>query len=206
MLATSELEKLGYLAKLETEQAQAKSEFSRAIQSVHTIVSACVKYNGDGENPLLAHIVDDSIKLDWSWWEALTQEREEVVSPWALLAEQVKNLEQRDVEVKQANEDRKLKQEKLKKLREFKDQATKLQVQRTTYEDAIKKAQKAINTFDEENKELITEAEAEQVVVETNKQIAVSYKKFVDMLFDYKDQLPSKLVADLGELVVQLYN
>lgn len=26
------------------------------------------------------------------------------------------------------------------------------------------------------------------------------------MLFDYKDQLPSKLVADLGELVVQLYN
>ncbi|PJY35191.1 ATPase, partial [Escherichia coli] len=110
------------------------------------------------------------------------------------------------VEVKQANEDRKLKQEKLKKLREFKDQATKLQVQRTTYEDVIKKAQKAINTFDEENKELITEAEAEQVVVETNKQIAVSYKKFVDMLFDYKDQLPSKLVADLGELVVQLYN
>ncbi|HBC2203361.1 TPA: ATPase, partial [Vibrio cholerae] len=83
VLATSELEKLGYLAKLETEQAQAKSEFSRAIQSVHTIVSACVKYNGDGENPLLAHIVDDSIKLDWSWWEALTQEREEVVSPWA---------------------------------------------------------------------------------------------------------------------------
>ena len=206
VLATSELEKLGYLAKLETEQAQAKAEFSRAIQSVHTIVSACVKYNGDGENPLLAHIVDDIIKLDWSWWEALTQECEEVVSPWALLAEQVKNLEQRDVEVKQANEDRKLKQEKLKKLREFKDQATKLQALRTTYEDAIKKAQKAINTFDEENKELITEAEAEKAVVETNKQITVSYKKFVDMLFDYKDQLPSKLVADLGELVVQLYN
>ncbi len=70
-----------------------------------------------------------------------------------------------------------LNRKSLKKLREFKDQATKLQVQRTTYEDAIKKAQKAINTFDEENKELITEAEAEQVVVETNKQIAVSYKK-----------------------------
>ncbi|NOI91682.1 AAA family ATPase [Vibrio splendidus] len=205
VLATTELEKLGHLAKLEAEKTQAKTEFSRAIQSVHTIVSNCVKYNGDGENLLIAHIVDDSTTLGWSWWEALNHEGEEV-TPWILLVEQVKHLEKRDVEAKQANEERKPIQEKLKKLRELKEQATKLQAQRTTYEDAIKNAQKLIGAFDEENKELIIEAETEKAVVEANKQIASSYKKFVDMLFAYKDQLPSKLVADLGELVVQLYN
>lgn len=205
VLATTELEKLGHLAKLEAEKTQAKAEFSKAIQSVHTIVSTCVKYNGEGENLLIAHIDDDSTALDWSWWESLIQEGEEA-APWALLVEQVKQLEQRDVEVQQANEERKPKQEKLKKLRELKEQATKLQTQRTTYDDAIKKAQNAIDAFDEKNKELITEAEAEKAVVEANKQIAGSYKQFVDMLFEYKEQLPSKLVADLGELVVQLYN
>jgi len=205
VLANAELEKLGHLAKLEEEQTQAKAEFSRAIQSVHTILSTCVKYIGDTEHLLLSHIVDDSSELAWSWWETLTQEGEEA-APWVLLVEQVNHFEQRDVEVKQANEERKPKQEKLKKLRELKEQATKLQTQRTTYEEAIKKAQRAIDAFDEENKELITEAEAENAVVEANKQIAGSYKKFVDMLFAYKDQLPSKLVADLGELAVQLYN
>ncbi|OCH03517.1 hypothetical protein A6E11_00995 [Aliivibrio fischeri] len=204
-LATTELEKLGHLAKLEAEQIHAKAEFSKAIKSVHTIVSTCVKYIGEGENLLLAHIVDDAAELGWNWWEGLIQKGEEAI-PWALLVEQVKQLEQLDVEVKQANEERKPKQEKLKKLRELKEQATKLQAQRNTYDDAISKAQKAIDAFDEDNKELITEAEAEKAVVEANKQIAGSYKKFVEMLFEYKERLPSKLVADLGELVVQLYN
>ncbi len=205
VLAKTELEKLGHLAKLETEQTQAKTEFSKAIQSVHTIVSTCVKYNKEGENPLIPHTVDDSTTLGWTWWQSLNQEVDQA-TPWALLVEQVKQLEQRDVEVKQASEERKPKQEKLKKLRELKEQATKLQTQRTTYDDAIKKAQQAIDAFDEKNKELITEAEAEKAVVAANKQIAGSYKQFVDMLFEYKEKLPSKLVADLGELVTQLYN
>nr|WP_242456880.1 AAA family ATPase [Vibrio coralliilyticus] len=205
VLATNELEKLGHLVELEAKQVLAKADFSRAIQSVHTIVTSCVKFNGEGDNFLRAHIVDDSTALDWSWWEALLQESEEA-TPWALLVEQVKQLEQRDVEVKQAHEERKPKQEKLKKLRELKEQATKLQTQRTTYDGAIKNAQEAIDAFDEENKGLIADAEAEKAVVEANKQIADNYKKFVDMLFEYKEQLPSKLVADIGELVVQLYN
>lgn len=139
------------------------------------------------------------------WWESLFQDNGKT-TPWASLGELVKQFEQRDVEVKQANEERKTKLDRLKLLREFKEKATKLQTQRTTYDEAIKKAQKVINDFDDENKELIAEVEAEKATVKENKEIASSYKKFVDMIFEYKDHLPSKLVADLGDLVVQLYN
>mgnify|MGYP001186303891 CR=1 FL=1 len=205
VLATTELEKLGHLVELEAKEVLAKADYSKEIQSVNTIITSCVKFNGEADNLLRAHIVDDSTSFDWSWWESLFQESEDVI-PWASLVEQVKQLEQRDVEVEQANEERKPKQEKLKKLREFKELATKLQTQRATYDGAIKRAQDAIDAFDEENKGLISDAKAEKAVVEANKQIAGNYKEFVDMLFEYKEDLPSKFVADLGELVVQLYN
>lgn len=204
-LATIELEKLSYLAKLETEHTQAKNELSTAFQAIHSIVTTCVNFSGNGEHPLYAHIVEDSTTLDWLWWDALFQENEDTTA-WSLLVEQVKLFELRDVEVKQANEVRDSKQKDLKQLREFKEQATKLQIQHTTYDDTINKSQATIEAFDEENKVLIAEAEAEKATVETNKQIASSYEKFVDMLFEYKEQLPSKLVADLGELVTKLYN
>lgn len=81
-----------------------------------------------------------------------------------------------------------------------------LQAKRKALEEGIKKAQAAIDAFDEENKELIESVEVEKDIIQTNHKIAASYSDFVNMLVGYTEELPGKLVADLGELVVTLYN
>lgn len=138
--------------------------------------------------------------------EALEPGSEELTSSWCVLKGQVQKLEQRDVEVKKANEERTPKQERLAKLRKFKEEVAKLQAKRSNFEESTQKAKAAIEAFDEENRGLIEEVEAEKEIVETNRQIAKNYLDFVHMLVTYNDDLPSKLVADLGDLVIQIYN
>ena len=118
----------------------------------------------------------------------------------------MQKLEQRDLEVITANKERDSKQARLAKLRKLKEEVIQLQTKRKTLEEGSQKAQAAIADFDEENKELIASVEAEKAIIETNRQIAKSYRDLVTKLVDYKEKLPSKLIADLGDLVVTLYN
>jgi DNA sulfur modification protein DndD len=205
-LAVSELEKLGHLATLEQERDQLKTEVINNINSVYRMLKTCIEYIDTDINPLKPFLVENEAKLDWSWWQALDPTSEEMTSSWWLLKDQVQKLEQRDAEVKKDNDEREIKQKRLANLRQLEKQVIKLQNERETLEEAIRKSKAAIEAFDEENKELIKDVELEKSVIATNQQITVSYRDFVNMLVAYNEELPSKLVADLGDLVVKLYN
>lgn len=207
-LAKEELAKLGHLAQLEKDREDLETEFTKAIMSVHRILKTCVEQieiEGD-VNPLSICVQEDEAKLDWGWWQALEPGSEDMASHWYLLKGQVKKLEQRDVAVNRANQERGPKQTRLSELRKLKEEVVKLQAKRKALEEGIKKAQAAIDVFVEENKELIKSVEAEKDIIQTNCKIAASYSDFVNMLVGYTEELPGKLIADLGDLVVTLYN
>ena len=207
-LANVELEKLGHLTQLEHERDHLKTEFIKAVKSIYMMVKTCVEQIDIdiNVNSLNLCLVEDEESLGWVWWKSLEPGSAEMASYWWLLKQQVKKLEQRDVDVNKASEERDPKQERLGKLRQIEKGVIKLQTERETIDDATKKAEDSIAAFDEENKELIKAVKAEKAVVVTNHQIATSYGIFVKKLSDYKEGLPRKLIADLGDLVVKLYN
>lgn len=207
-LAKEELEKLGHLAQLEKDREDLETQFKKAIMSVHRIIKACVEQiEIEGNvNPLSICLLEDEAKLEWSWWQALEPDREDMSSHWYLLKDQVKKLEQRDIALNRVNQEREPKQKRLSELRKFKEEVIKLEAKRKALEEGVKKAQVAIDAFAEENKELIESVEIEKYTIQTNFKIATSYNDFVDMLVDYTEKLPGKLIADLGDLVVTLYN
>lgn len=207
-LAKAELAKLGHLALLEKERDQLETEFTKAIKSVSRMIRTCVEQIGiESEvNSLSLCLLEDEDKLDWAWWQALEPGSQDMASHWYLLKVQVQKLEQRDTTVNKSNEEREPKQTKLSELRKFKEEVIKLQAKRKTFDEGIEKARATIDIFDEENRVLIESVETEKAIIQINQQIAANYGDFVSMLVRYKEELPRKLVADLGNLVVTLYN
>jgi DNA sulfur modification protein DndD len=207
-LAKAELAKLGHLAQLEQDRDLLKIGLTKAIKSVYIMVQTCVEQIGiDIEvNSLKLRLLEDEEKLDWVWWKALEPGSKDMASSWFLLIDQVQKLELRDVEVKKANEEREAKEARLAELRKSKEEVIKLQEKRKTLNEGAQKAKAIIDAFNEENKGLIESVETEKAIIQTNLDIASNYSDFVNLLIDYKEALPSKLVADLGDLVVTLYN
>jgi len=70
----------------------------------------------------------------------------------------------------------------------------------------IKKWQKNIDQFKNENKNLIDDAEKEKEQVDLNKKYVDAYKTLLRKLNHYKENLPLKHVAKLNELTVEFYN
>ena len=127
-------------------------------------------------------------------------------SAWKHLNIQIQHLEQMDNVIDQAQQQRTERQARLTHLRELEKQMITLQTRRRSLENSLQKAQKKIADFNEDNKALIAKAEAEKILIPRNQEIANSYAQFVTLLSGYKDDLPAKLVADLGDKVVELYN
>ena len=119
---------------------------------------------------------------------------------------QARQLEQMDSDIEQAQQQRIEKQARLKHLRGLERQMVGLQERRKSLENSLQKAKKTITDFNEENKALIAKADTEKILIPRNQEIANSYAHFVTLLSGYKDKLPAKLVADLGDKVVELYN
>jgi DNA sulfur modification protein DndD len=207
-LAKDELEKLAHLALLEQERDQLGADFNKVIKSIYRVLKTCVEQIGiEFEvNSLSLCLLEDEAELDWGWWQALEPGSEDTASYWYLLKNQVRKLEQRDATVNKANEEREPQQTRLSELRKFKEEVVKKQATRKMLDEGIEKAKTAIDTFDEINKVLIESVKAEKSIIQTNDKIAMNYSIFVDMLVCYKEGLPGKLVADLGDLVVTLYN
>jgi DNA sulfur modification protein DndD len=208
IIAKDELAKLGHLAQLEQERNQLKTEFTKAIKSVYRMVKKCVEHIviEIEVNSLSLCLLEDEENLDWDWWQALELGNQDMASHWYSIKDQVHKLEQRDAKVNKANEEREPKQARLAALRKFKEKVIDLQANRKTLDEGIQKAKAAIDAFDKENRVLIEAVETEKSIIQTNQQIAANYSDFVNILVAYKEELPGKLVADLGDLVVTLYN
>ena len=208
-LAKSELKKLEHLSQLEQEKEELEQSLGAALSKVHKYFKVCIeeiKSKEGGENLLSSYVVEDENKVNWDWWQSLHIESGDKKTAWSHLQSQTKILEKRDFDREQAEIQRPSKQDRLNNLKELSEKATGLKIERESKDKAHKKAIETIEKFEEDNKQLIEDAEAEKEVIARNQEVAQSYKEFVSQLLIYKESLPETLVADLGETVVELYN
>jgi energy-coupling factor transporter ATP-binding protein EcfA2 len=203
--AGEELENLQHLAVLQQSVQELMQNITEWLRDLSQIVSTCVTQLFQG-NVLSNLLIAQRAQADITWWNSLRQPLQDGLSPWQHIQAQVKQLEEIDIAIDQFAQIRLAKQTALIRLREFAQQITILQTRRNTAEQAITKAQQTITNFFTENAQLIADAEAEKAILVKNQSIAISYSDFVARLDAYKNSLPSQLVADLGDIVVTLYN
>lgn len=97
-------------------------------------------------------------------------------------------------------------QRELNRLKECREDVVRCQGARGQLEARLSKAKEVVEQFDEKNKELLEAVEVERSTVEVNVRIVNAYESLIIRLNDYRKGLPAKLLADLGELVIELYN
>ncbi len=203
--ASEELQKLQHLSKLQEAIEKLKREISKSLIGLSQIIDICCT-RFDQNNQLSVFQVSTAETDTIDWWNSLQQRLDDGFTPWQHVETQVKQLESIDKEIDQSNQIRPEKQTELKRLREFAEKIVKLQTRRETADKAIETATNAIQEFDTENTRLIADAAAEKAVVVQNQAIAAAYATFVQKLNAYMNGLPAQLVADLGKMVVALYN
>lgn len=202
--ASNELDKLQHLSALQQRIQQLNTEVSQAIIAVSQIVNtACARFTN---NPLQGFLVPSPAQASILWWNSLHQTLADGFTGWQHIDSQVKQLEQNDLLAEQQSQQRNIKQQELSKLRDLAAQIIRLQTQRQSIVQAIKISEDAIATFAVDNKKLIADVELEKLTIVENITISSAYTAFVKKLNAYKEGLPRKLVADLGESVVSLYN
>lgn len=169
------------------------------------VLNTCLRYSPE-KNPLSYYQVINNTQATEAWWNTLFKTLEDGITPWQHLELQVNQLEAADIKLVIDGQVRAEKQAQLKKLRDISEQVTVLQTRRKTTEKGIADNQQLIDEFDIENALLIANVVLEKTDVQNNKLIADSYKFYVSKLNAYSNSLPERLVADLGESVVKLYN
>lgn len=204
-LAGEELEKLQHLSVLEQEEKTISDSIGQSLIELSPIINKCCTCLPK-DNPLASVQVPAGGSANIEWWNALHQHTDDRFTPWQHLEAQVKQLEKADKAIAFISQQRPKKQAELKRLREFAEKIVKLQTRRDTADKAIKKAKEAIEQFEKENIQLIADVEAEETIVVQNQAVANAYADFVSKLNTYKNELPTQLVANLGETVVTLYN
>ena len=202
--AGEELQKLQYLAEQQQAMQQLEQQVNQTFIALTQIVSVCC--NRFTSDVITQYQVSINTQANTDWWNSLHQPMQDSFTAWQHLQAQVKKLEEMDKEIDQATQIREGKQAELNRLREFVRNITILQTRRQTAQQTLTDSQKIITNFDTENAQLIVDAEAEKTTVKRNISISESYRGFVTKLSTYKDSLPGQLVADLGGLVVTLYN
>lgn len=202
--ASDELNKLQHLSALQQRIQQLNNIFNQTIINISQIVnSACARFS---QNPLHGFVVATPTQANIAWWNSLHEKMADGFTPWQHIDSQVKQLEQSDLSIDQLSQQRVVKQQELVRLRGLADQIIRLQTQRQTIVQAIKSAENDIATFAIKNEKLIAEVKLEKATLVENMTISSAYSTFVSKLNAYRKGLPQKLVSDLGELVVSLYN
>ena len=203
--AENELMKLDFLSKLQESIAQIEEDIRKKCRALVDIIVICCTEMPDGN--VLSNYQTINDKQDISaWWDSLFYTLSDELTPWAHLAEQVKKLEDIDKEILQDENRRIEARTKLNRLRGFAAEIVRLKARENAENMRFAKAKEEIAAFETKNALLISMAEAEVNTVAKNTQIKAAYDSFVHELTEYLNRLPAKLVADLGDMVVSLYN
>lgn len=203
--ANTELNKLQHLSELQDNEKNLNESITTYLSNISQIISLCCTIFPESNQLSDFQLRDGNIgTIDW--WGALFQPLSDELTPWQYIEHQIKMLEDIDEEIDISITKRSEKHTNLKRLREFSDSIIKLKARKETAEKTKEKAIEAIDKFTIENSQLIADVEAEKDVVARHQAIAGAYATFVQSINAYKDGLPVLLVADLGNLVVELYN
>ena len=203
--AGQELKKLQQLAAIQQDAVRLGQSTRQSLFQLSQIINTCLKYYPQS-NPIKPYEVEDNGQPSIEWWNSLLCRLADGYTPWQHLASQVQHLEENDKKTDQATEQKSNKQSELNRLREYSRQITVLQTRRQTANAAIASAQNLIDNFQNEHAQLIADVEAEKAVISKNQAVTSAYATFVRKLSNYRNGLPAQLVADLGEIVVTLYN
>ena len=204
MNAGQELTKLQQLGELQQKVGQLEQKAVQAIFKVGQQLTTCLQFFS-GNNPLKSYELVN-IQPGLQWWDSLFIPLPDTYTAWQHLTSQIQQLETNDKQTEEAIRNRDNKQAVLNRLRNIAQQITVLTTQKKTASANQVNAQNLIDNFQTENAQLIASVEAEKSVVAKNQEIVTAYVMFVQKLTNYCNSLPAQLVADLGELVVQLYN
>jgi hypothetical protein len=202
--AHGELESLKHLAVLQSSVQSLWQATNQQLLSVSQMINMCCGYFPT--SILQDNRLEQGVQPSVEWWNVLHQSYQGGHTPWQHLEAQVQQLEENDKAIDLANQDRATKQVELNRLRSIATQAVALSARRDAICVSVAKAMGVVASFNVENAQLIADVESETVTVAKNKSIAEGYRHFVGLLNSYKNSLPSQLVADMGELVVTLYN
>lgn len=203
--AGEELAKLQHLAELQGVIAKLQQAVLQNLQGVSQFVNTCLQFYPTA-NKLSLFNIADATKLNVNWWNSLQIELEDGTTALQHVALQVSHLEAQDKQTDQVEQIRKEQRAELAKLRGFANEAQQLIAKDTAAKKAIEGATKVITEFDVANAALIAEVEQEKPIVARNIEIRQAYGEFVAKLDVYRKKLPGQLVANLGDLVVELYN
>ena len=203
--AGTELDKLNYLGDLQDEAGTLRNCIDTSLAKLGEVVKICCD-NRPENNRLSAFLITDGKTATIDWWNSLHRVLDDGTRAMSHLELQVKHLEDLDKEIDRALGQRVTIDNELQRLRTFADEIIKLQALREANDKAAEQAKDAIEKFDTENAELIEDVKVEKDQIAQNRMISDAYAIFVQRLNDYKQGLPAKLVADLGEAVLELYN
>jgi len=197
--------KLKDLGILQASIKEIQKEIHDSLVEISQIINICCSYF-TSENLLKNYQIPSSEHATISWWDSLYQGLEDKTIPWQYIETQVKDIEVKDNEIEQSENKRTKHISQLKLYRELAAIILRIQTRKETSLKTIKISQGAIDKFDTDNAKLIEYVEIEKEIVIQNNIISDAYNSFVQLLNNYKNELPNHLVADLGELIVILYN
>lgn len=203
--ASQELQKLKRLSSIQQDAEFLQQSSRQYLFQLSQIINKCLNYYPQN-NPLYLYGIDDNGQPSIEWWVSLNYKSADGYTPWEHLFSQIQHIEDNDKKIAKATQEKSNKQSELNRLREFTRQITVLQTQRQTAEAAITSAQRTIENFQNENAQLIADVDTEKNVISRNQEITSAYVEFVRKLNDYTNNLPAQLVANLGDIVVLLYN
>lgn len=202
--ATKELHKLQHLADMQVKAKEYRQCINQFLIELSQVINTtCARM---AVNPVHSYKTTSTTQATTDWFSSLLIPLPDGFTAWQHLEAQVKQLEEADIAIAQESLVKASKQQDLSRLRGLSQQITVLQTRRSTVKKSIDKANETILAFDKENSGLIAAVESEKAVVNQNIAIASAYAMFVKELNAYKNALPVKLVADLGEKVTELYN
>lgn len=202
--AGEELTRLQQLGELQQKVIQLEQSALQAIFKVGQSLNTCLQFF-PMNNPLKPFELVN-MQPGLQWWDSLFTPLPDTSTAWQHLISQIQKLEINDKQAEEVIRNRENKQAELNRLRNIAQQITVLATQKQTASSNQVSAQRLIDNFQNANAELISSVESEKSVISRNQEIVGAYAMFVKKLTDYSNSLPAQLVADLGELVFQLYN
>ncbi|MES9902361.1 MAG: AAA family ATPase [Sedimenticola sp.] len=214
--AANGVESLAYLSELEAileKQGQdyvafSISMFSIAIKTLNFAKRSEILPEITGN--VLSLMPEDQNELPQEWWSVVDKivdgDGYENMPIFEFLLRIASQIEAEDKAVELICEKREKYQSELDALKKYREDVVRCEGGRAQLEARITKAKEAVEQFDEKNKELLEAVEAEKSTVQVNARIVKAYESLVSRLNDFRKGLPSKLLADLGELVIDLYN
>jgi len=214
--ATVGLAQLKELSELQVEQKAIEAKVSTASRELRqqlATLAGFVVAQGEQETPVGRYLADLAAEPIGGWWANVypaqeTQEantQDDAVTLDHLLSV-VDRVAAQDAASLLARQERQRHIDERDRLNEFRLLIQAQDLKRQQLMDAVAAATARIAAFEVDNAALIEEVAQEVGDIERDTFIKVAYDQFLALLRNYRNQLPSTLMAGLNERAMNLYN